>query len=205
MVSIVNRLAAGFSSNKSATVWKIKLRNGVQFHDGSALTAHDVVFSLRCITSPKNKLQGAGDLPFLKPSAVRKLDASTVETAPDAADRRPANAARSARHPDHQERHDVVRQAERHRPVSSSSPSSAASAACSPRSRAYRVHKGPKLDELTLISIDDSGASANALVGGQVDAIANLDAKLVPTVTGNSKLRVLQSKTGGHTRRRRCS
>jgi len=30
-----------------ATIWTIKLRKGVQFHDGKELTAEDVVFSLK--------------------------------------------------------------------------------------------------------------------------------------------------------------
>src|SRR5258708_28183367 len=30
-----------------ATVWTIKLRKGVQFHDGKGLTSEDVVFSLK--------------------------------------------------------------------------------------------------------------------------------------------------------------
>ncbi len=33
--------------NEKATVWTIKLRRGVQFHDGKELTSEDVVFSLK--------------------------------------------------------------------------------------------------------------------------------------------------------------
>jgi peptide/nickel transport system substrate-binding protein len=196
--AIVNRLASGFSSNKAATVWKVKLRRGVKFHDGSALTADDVVFSLRRITSPKNKLQGAGDLPFLKPGAIRELDASTVElrlTQP-IADLRTPLAARAIQ---------IIKNGTTSfdKP-NGTGPFTLVSFQRGQRStlapfKGYRTHGGPKLDELTLISIDDSSARANALIGGQVDAIVNLDAKLVPTVSGNSKLRVLQSKTGGYT------
>src|SRR5215813_1404594 len=39
-------LAEAIESDTSATVWTIKLRRDVKFHDGAPLTAEDVVFSL---------------------------------------------------------------------------------------------------------------------------------------------------------------
>ncbi|MEO8544069.1 MAG: ABC transporter substrate-binding protein [Burkholderiaceae bacterium] len=39
-------LAESFESNPTATEWVFKLRRGVEFHDGKALTAQDVVYSL---------------------------------------------------------------------------------------------------------------------------------------------------------------
>ena len=39
-------LAEAIESDSSATVWTIKLRRDVKFHDGTPLTADDVVFSL---------------------------------------------------------------------------------------------------------------------------------------------------------------
>ena len=40
-------LAESFEPNKDATVWNFKIRKGVTFHDGSPLTADDVVYSMR--------------------------------------------------------------------------------------------------------------------------------------------------------------
>src|SRR4029450_1172774 len=39
-------LAEAIESDRAATVWTIKLRRDVKFHDGAPLTADDVVFSL---------------------------------------------------------------------------------------------------------------------------------------------------------------
>ncbi|MFT5505769.1 MAG: peptide/nickel transport system substrate-binding protein [Gammaproteobacteria bacterium] len=39
-------LAESFESNQNATEWTFKIRKGVKFHDGSALTADDVVWSM---------------------------------------------------------------------------------------------------------------------------------------------------------------
>ena len=46
-------LAASWSANATATEWTFKLRANVKFHDGKALTADDVVYTLRRIQDPK--------------------------------------------------------------------------------------------------------------------------------------------------------
>jgi len=67
----------------SPTAWRFRLRPGVSFHDGTMMSADDVVFSLeRAMTPPSQRafqLKGV--------SAVRRIDALTVEIqleAPDA-------------------------------------------------------------------------------------------------------------------------
>ncbi len=67
----------------SPTVWRFRLRPGVLFHDGQPFTADDAVFSLERAMAPTS--QRAFQLKGL--SAVRKLDALTIELqleAPDA-------------------------------------------------------------------------------------------------------------------------
>ena len=41
-----DELAESFEANADATVWTFKLRKGVEWHDGSALTAEDVIYSM---------------------------------------------------------------------------------------------------------------------------------------------------------------
>ncbi|WP_247554945.1 ABC transporter substrate-binding protein [Bradyrhizobium sp. 138] len=50
-------LAEEVASSERATVWNIKLRRDVRFHDGSPLTSADVVYSLR---RPRNPALGSG-------------------------------------------------------------------------------------------------------------------------------------------------
>jgi peptide/nickel transport system substrate-binding protein len=72
--SLYNQLAAGFSPSPDAKRWKIKIRKGVQFHDGSPLTAADVVYSLQWVINPANKANAQSQLAFIKPQNIRALD-----------------------------------------------------------------------------------------------------------------------------------
>ena len=45
-------LALGWQSNKDATVWEIRLRSGVHWHDGKPFTADDVIYTFRTMGSP---------------------------------------------------------------------------------------------------------------------------------------------------------
>ncbi|MGN6777990.1 ABC transporter substrate-binding protein [Rhizobium sp.] len=53
-MSVEPDLAESWSANDSLTEWTFKLRSGVKFHDGSPLTANDVVQSFKAIRDPKN-------------------------------------------------------------------------------------------------------------------------------------------------------
>ncbi len=59
----------------SPLLWRLKLRQGVKFHDGTPFTADDVIFSIQRAMDP-NSLIRVYAAPVGKP---RKLDASTVE------------------------------------------------------------------------------------------------------------------------------
>lgn len=72
-------LATSWSPNSDATIWKVKLREGVRFNDGSPMTADDVVYSVRTQCDPKT---GGSALSVfsgtLVPDGVVKVDNSTV-------------------------------------------------------------------------------------------------------------------------------
>jgi len=73
------RLAESAESNADATVWQVKIRSGVTFHDGKPMTADDVLYSFRYVADPKNK---AESLPRLEPidlDASKKVSDTEIE------------------------------------------------------------------------------------------------------------------------------
>jgi len=72
-------LAESWTPNSTADVWTFKIRQGVKFHDGSPLTADDVVYTYQLQTNTKNAsnaLSAFGGV--LTPSGVQKVDDFTV-------------------------------------------------------------------------------------------------------------------------------
>ena len=73
-------LATSWTPNSKADVWTFKIRQGVKFHNGQALTADDVVYTYQLHTNPKgeaNALSAFGGV--LTPAGVKKVDDLTVE------------------------------------------------------------------------------------------------------------------------------
>ena len=73
-------LATSWSPNSTADVWTFKIRQGVKFHNGQALTADDVVYTYQLQTNPagkSNALSAFGGV--LVPSGVKKIDDFTVQ------------------------------------------------------------------------------------------------------------------------------
>ena len=73
-------LATSWTPNSTSDVWTFKIRPGVKFHNGQALTADDVVYTYQLHTNPKgnaNALSAFGGV--LLPAGVKKVDDFTVE------------------------------------------------------------------------------------------------------------------------------
>jgi peptide/nickel transport system substrate-binding protein len=70
-------LATSWTPNSSASVWTFKIRQGVKFHDGTPLTADDVVYSMKLYAGPGSAALSAF-AGVLKPDGVQKVDDFTV-------------------------------------------------------------------------------------------------------------------------------
>jgi peptide/nickel transport system substrate-binding protein len=72
-------LAESWEPNDDASTWVFKLRLGVEFHDGSPLTAQDVVWSLRSAMDPQSGSNLYAQLKdLLKPEKITAEDDTTV-------------------------------------------------------------------------------------------------------------------------------
>jgi peptide/nickel transport system substrate-binding protein len=72
-------LALSWSPNKDGSIWTFKLRPGVKFHNGAAMTADDVVYTFQQLSDPKNDSNAlSAFVGVLTPAGVKKVDAMTV-------------------------------------------------------------------------------------------------------------------------------
>ncbi|MGB0094893.1 MAG: ABC transporter substrate-binding protein [Solirubrobacteraceae bacterium] len=72
-------LALSWTPNSDGSVWTFKLRPGVTFHNGQAMTADDVVYTFQELSNPKNASNALSAFRgALLPSGVKKVDSMTV-------------------------------------------------------------------------------------------------------------------------------
>ena len=74
---VVPALATSWKPNADATVWTFQIRKGVKFHDGSTMTAKDVVASMKQYVTAKGS--NAGLSPFFDASGVSATGPYTVQ------------------------------------------------------------------------------------------------------------------------------
>src|SRR5579871_2775125 len=196
---VYNVLAKELSPNKNATVWKIRLQDGVEFHNGKTFTADDVVRAFLYILNPANKTQGQATLePALQPSGVKKIDKTTVQftlTKP--------NSFLPAVLGDARIKIFYPNGTDFAVPVGTG-PFKFKSWTRGERSHFVRFphyHQSglPYLDAVDYISILDNTARLNALTAGQVDVIAQLDPTLLSQAKSNSNLSVLYKSGAAYT------
>jgi peptide/nickel transport system substrate-binding protein len=73
-------LATSWKASQGGKVWTFKIRTGVKFHDGSPLTADDVVWTIQQLADKKNASNALSTFSgVLTPAGVRKADSHTVE------------------------------------------------------------------------------------------------------------------------------
>jgi peptide/nickel transport system substrate-binding protein len=73
-------LALNWSPNADASVWTFKLRTGVTFSNGAAMTADDVVYTFQQLSDTANASNALSTFTgVLTPAGVKALDPSTVQ------------------------------------------------------------------------------------------------------------------------------
>ena len=175
-------------------VWTIRLREGIEFHNGKTVTADDVIFSLRRILNPKTTSFGGAGLGSLDPNGMKKMDERTVRLTLKTADV-------TIRDELGQYFNGIV-------PVDYNGQKPVGTGAFKfvsftpgqesrfTRNENYWRDGEPLADEIVIIDFPDATARVNALLGGQVDAIDEVPFGQVRVIERDERFKLLESEQG---------
>jgi peptide/nickel transport system substrate-binding protein len=188
---------------KSASVWTIRVRDGIEFSNGKTLGADDVVYSLRRLINPKLGLFGGAALSSVDPNGMKKMDKRTVRltlkrpdaTILDALGQYIANIVPAGYSP---------------KAVGKANPNvgtgpyilksfSPGQQSVHVRNPNYWRHGQPYFDQVVIIDFPDDTARVNALLGGQIDAMTDVPPAQVAVVNGHGGTKVLESPSAAWT------
>src|SRR3954451_22741029 len=79
-LNAVPRLAESWTPNADASVWTFKIRQGVEFHDGTPMSADDVAATINRLADPKNASQALSAFSgVINKESAKATDATTVQ------------------------------------------------------------------------------------------------------------------------------
>ncbi len=196
-------LAEEIEANKKADVWTIRVRDGIEFHNGKTLGAADVRYSLQRLVSKKLGLFGGAALQSIDPKRIRKLDKRTVRCTLRQADGTILDALG-------QYIAGIVPIGYSPTAVGKANPNIGTGPyklkSFTPGQQSVHVRNAnywrtgqPYFDQVVIIDFPDDTARVNALLGGQVDAITDVPPAQVAVVNGHSGTKVLESPSAAWT------
>ena len=198
-----NGLAESIEHNKKGDVWTIRVRSGIEFHNGKTLGAADVVYSLQRLINPKLGLFGGAALKSLDPTRMKKLDKRTVRLTLKQPDGTILDALG-------QYIAGVVPVGYSPKAVGAAKPNIGTGPyklqSFTPGQQSVHVRNPnywrsgqPYFDKVIIIDFPDDTARVNALLGGQVDAITDVPPAQVAVVNNHSGTHVLESPSAAWT------
>ena len=196
-------LAEEITPNKKADVWTIRVRPGIEFHNGKTLTSADVRYSLQRFVNKKLALGGQAFLPTLDPNRIKVLDKRTVRatlTRPDATILDSLAQYTAAIVPAGYGATGYGKA----KPNVGTGPFKLMSftpgqQSVHARNPNYWRSGQPYFDQVVIIDFPDDSARVNALLSGQVDAITQVPPAQVAVVNGHGGTKVLESPSGAWT------
>jgi peptide/nickel transport system substrate-binding protein len=196
-------LAEEITPNKQGTVYTIRVRDGIEFHNGKTLGADDVIYSIKRLINPKLKLFGGAALSSFDPSRMKKLDKRTVRA--------------TLKHADGTILDGLAQYIAGIVPVGYS-PNAIGQAKPNVGTGPYKLQSftpgqqsthvrnpnywrtgQPYFDKVQIIDINDATALVNALLSGQVDAMTDVPPAQVGVVNGHNGTKVLESPSAAWT------
>ena len=187
-------LAEEFSPNANATEWTFKIRKNVSFHDGSKLTADDVIWSMNRHIGKNSKSKVKSLLSMVK--EWKKVDSHTVKAILDSPNSDLATLLGT-------HHFKVLKQdTENFQNPVGTGPFKLKT--FKPGILSLHVRNddywrdGPNIDELEFFGITESTARVNALLAGDVHLISNLDPKAIKIVESTNGVGVWSVPSGSY-------
>jgi peptide/nickel transport system substrate-binding protein len=198
-----NGLAESIEHNKTGNVWTIRVRDGIEFHNGKTMGADDVIYSLKRLINPKLGLFGGAALKSIDPNRMKKMDKRTVRLTLKQADGTLLDALG-------QYIAGIVPVGYSPAAVGKAKPNigtgpyklksfTPGQQSVHERNPNYWRSGQPYFDQVVIIDFPDDTARVNALLGGQVDAITDVPPAQVAVVNGHSGTKVLESPSAAWT------
>ncbi|WP_146607325.1 ABC transporter substrate-binding protein [Spongiactinospora gelatinilytica] len=198
--------------NKAGDEWTIRVKDGIEFHNGKTLDAEDVIFTFKRTFTQAGSVTLGKFKPYVDLDEIKKVDKRTIRMKllrPNST----FNYALASPHKivpvDFDPRNPVGTGPFKYKSFTAnrqwvcerfanywnadgeSEPSDSAAPA--------GLGAKPYLDELVVNVINDDSARTNALVTGQVDAINMVQFAQIPLIGQHQQLKLLESETGAWT------
>ena len=182
----------------------IRVRDGIEFHNGKTLDIDDVIYSIGRIKNPKLKLFGNGAFGVIDMKGIKKLDKRTCRITLPRGDVTLAESfaeyfqgmVPKGYQPNAVGKGPLQFIGTGPFKVKSFTPGRES---VHVRNENYWRSGQPYFDQVRIINFSSDAAKVNALLSGQVDAMTDVPFAQVPVVRGRKNLKILVSPTGAWT------
>lgn len=183
--------------NDKATVWTIKLKKGVQFHNGKELTSEDVVFSLKRHHDPATGSKAKALADLMKEIVATGTHEVKITLSGPNADFPVVLGTY----------HFLIAQAGTTDfskgigtgPFKCKEFTPGVRSIAVKNENYWKQGAGPYLDEIEFFGIPDVGARVNALLAGDVQLIGNVNPASAKNILGTKGFSILETKSGNYT------
>lgn len=189
---------------EKANQYLIRVRDGVEFHNGKTLTIDDVIYSIKRTKNAKLKLFGNAGLGAIDLKRIKKLDKRTCRLVLSRADVTLMEAFAQyfqgivpvGYQPNAVGKGPLRFIGTGPYKVKSFTPGRES---LHEKNENYWRNGQPYFDQIRIINFPDDAAKVNALLSGQIDAMTDVPFAQVPVVRRRSNLRVYTAQTGAWT------
>jgi peptide/nickel transport system substrate-binding protein len=192
---------------EKADQWLIRVRQGIEFHNGKTLTADDVIYSIRRTIRHPLKLFGQAAFAAVDPNRIRKLDRRTVRLFLKRPDvtlievlsqyvQGVVPVGYPAKQLGSRTKHPLRYVGTGPYKIQSFVPGRQS---VHVKNENYWRSGQPYFDRVVIIDFPDDTARVNALLGGQIDMLVDLPASQVRLISRRRNLKVYEAPGGGWT------